>query len=30
MPIDTLHPAYDGSLHLALPSELAADVATKG
>jgi phospholipase/carboxylesterase len=25
-----LHPAYDGSLHLALPSDLAADVATKG
>ncbi|RYV49643.1 luciferase family protein [Pengzhenrongella frigida] len=25
-----LHPAYDGSLHLALPSALAADVSTKG
>lgn len=25
-----LHPSYDGSLHLALPSDLAADVATKG
>lgn len=25
-----LHPAYDGSLHLALPVELAADVSAKG
>ena len=25
-----LHPAYDGSLHLVLPPELAADVSTKG
>jgi len=25
-----LHPSYDGSLHLALPPELAADVSTKG
>jgi phospholipase/carboxylesterase len=25
-----LHPAYDGSLHLVLPQELAADVTTKG
>ena len=25
-----LHPAYDGSLHVALPSELAADVVAKG
>ena len=25
-----LHPSYDGSLHLALPTELAADVSTKG
>lgn len=25
-----LHPAYDGSLHLALPPDLAADVSTKG
>jgi phospholipase/carboxylesterase len=25
-----LHPAYDGSLHLALPPALAADVLTKG
>jgi phospholipase/carboxylesterase len=25
-----LHPSYDGSLHLALPSELAHDVLTKG
>lgn len=25
-----LHPAYDGSLHVVLPPELAADVSTKG
>jgi phospholipase/carboxylesterase len=25
-----LHPSYDGSLHLVLPSELAADVSTRG
>ena len=25
-----LHPGYDGSLHLVLPPELAADVSTKG
>ena len=25
-----LHPAYDGSLHLVLPPDLAADVSTKG
>jgi phospholipase/carboxylesterase len=25
-----LHPAYDGSLHLVLPTELAADVSSKG
>jgi phospholipase/carboxylesterase len=25
-----LHPAYDGSLHLVLPPDLAADVTTKG
>ena len=25
-----LHPAYDGSLHLVLPPELAAEVSTKG
>ena len=25
-----LHPSYDGSLHLVLPAELAADVSTKG
>ena len=25
-----LHPAYDGSLHLALPPARAADVSTKG
>lgn len=25
-----LHPTYDGSLHLALPLELAGDVSTKG
>ena len=25
-----LHPEYDGSLHLVLPPELAADVSTKG
>lgn len=25
-----LHPAYDGSLHLALPPDLAADVSSKG
>ena len=25
-----LHPSYDGSLHLALPPELAADVSAKG
>jgi phospholipase/carboxylesterase len=25
-----LHPAYDGSLHVALPAELAADVVAKG
>lgn len=25
-----LHPSYDGSLHLVLPPELAADVSTKG
>ncbi|WP_067439420.1 luciferase domain-containing protein [Nocardioides jensenii] len=25
-----LHPSYDGSLHLVLPSDLAADVTTKG
>lgn len=25
-----LHPAYDGSLHVVLPPELAADLATKG
>ena len=25
-----LHPSYDGSLHLALPDELAADVSAKG
>ena len=25
-----LHPAYDGSLHLVLPPQLAADVSTKG
>jgi phospholipase/carboxylesterase len=25
-----LHPSYDGSLHLALPAELAADVVAKG
>jgi phospholipase/carboxylesterase len=25
-----LHPVYDGSLHLVLPSDLAADVSTKG
>jgi len=25
-----LHPAYDGSMHLALPPDLAADVATSG
>lgn len=25
-----LHPSYDGSLHVALPTELAADVSTKG
>jgi phospholipase/carboxylesterase len=25
-----LHPSYDGSLHVALPPELAADVSTKG
>ena len=25
-----LHPAYDGSLHLVLPPEQAADVSTKG
>jgi phospholipase/carboxylesterase len=25
-----LHPPYDGSLHVALPPELAADVSTKG
>jgi phospholipase/carboxylesterase len=25
-----LHPSYDGSLHLALPPDLAADVSTKG
>jgi phospholipase/carboxylesterase len=25
-----LHPAHDGSLHLVLPAELAADVSTKG
>ena len=25
-----LHPSYDGSLHLVLPPELAADVSAKG
>ena len=25
-----LHPAYDGSLHLVLPADLAADVSAKG
>jgi phospholipase/carboxylesterase len=25
-----LHPSYDGSLHLALPAELAADLVTRG
>jgi len=25
-----LHPAYDGSLHLVLPPDLAADISTKG
>lgn len=25
-----LHPTYDGSLHVVLPPELAADVSTKG
>ena len=25
-----LHPSHDGSLHLALPLDLAADVSTKG
>jgi phospholipase/carboxylesterase len=25
-----LHPAYDGSLHLALPADLAADLSSKG
>jgi phospholipase/carboxylesterase len=25
-----LHPSYDGSLHLVLPADLAADVSTKG
>jgi len=25
-----LHPAYDGSLHLVLPADLAADISTKG
>ena len=25
-----LHPSYDGSLHVVLPPELAADVSTKG
>ena len=25
-----LHPAYDGSLHLVLPQDLAADVTAKG
>ena len=25
-----LHPAHDGSLHLALPADLAADLVTRG
>ena len=25
-----LHPSYDGSLHLALPADLAADLVTRG
>ena len=25
-----LHPSYDGSLHLALPADLAADLITRG